>query len=221
MLPDAIQQQLKNGKLPEVVTFSDKEVNSGKSYVGKAQEPILTSLLAAPVDSSLANVMGNGISAAKSSVFDKLLKMDGPANVYNSDYGNHGGYIPPANWSSDAENGQSHASGLGKNFNSEGIQIKAHLAGPSTSSPIRQLNSSSIKTAQNIHLQNGLVKKLQNSGSNFHKEVTNYLSPLRSNQATSQDFAHESSMPSKLLYPEITANQLMPVSDVSMDISWR
>lgn len=216
MLPDAIQQQLKNGKLPEVVTFCDKEVNSG---VGKAQEPVLTSLLT-PVNSSLTNVMGNGISPAKSSVFDMLLKMDGPANVYNSNYGNHAGYIPPANWSSGAENGQRHTSGLGKNFNSEGIQIKAHLAGPSTSSPIRQLNSTSTKTARNFHPQNGSVKKPQNSGSNFRKDATNSPSPLSSNQAMSQDFAHESSMPSKL-YPEIAATQLMPVSDVSMDISWR
>lgn len=201
LLPDTIQQQLKNGKLPEVVTFCDKEVNSG---VGKAQEPVLTSLLT-PVNSSLANVMGNGISPAQSSVFEMLLKMDGPANVYNSNYGNHG---------------QRHASGLGKNFNSEGIQIKAHLAGPSTSSPIRQLNSTSTKTAQNFHPQNGSVKKLQNSGSIFRKDATNSPSPLSSNQAMSQDFAHESSMPSKL-YPEIAATQLMPVSDVSMDISWR
>lgn len=216
LLPDTIQQQLKNGELPQVVVFSNKEVDSGKS----AQEPVLTSLLAPPVNSSLANVMGNGISPAKSSVFDTLLNMDGPANVYNSNYGNHGGYIPPANWSSDAEKGQRHASGLGKNFNSENIQIKAHHAGPSNSSPISQLNGSSTKTAWNFHLQNGSVKKLQNSGSNFPKEATNPVTPLRSNQAMSRDFAHESNMPNKFLYPEITTTQLMPVSDVSMDISW-
>lgn len=220
LLPDVIQKQLKNGKFPEVVALSAKEVVGSESfYLAKAGEPVLNSLLVPSIISPLASGKANGMSSSKPSVFDTLSKASEPVSVYSSAFQNYGGSTPPSKWFSDLEKGQRHGSGLSRNFNFNSIPSKTHRAGSSTPSPIRQLNSSSRQTSQTIHLQNGSTKKFPSPSP--HWSAANPLTPLRNSQAISQDFAQNSGPRSKLLVQEMDTITSMPVSGDPMDMLWR
>ncbi|KAL3497540.1 hypothetical protein ACH5RR_040272 [Cinchona calisaya] len=217
LLPDVLQQQLKNGKLPEAGVFPGNEVRfPAKSNDAKEQGPILTSLLVPPPDSSSVHGIDNARTSPEYSVRNPSSTLGGSVNVSTNKNGNFSASVVPAGLSSEAEKGWRPESSFRKNFRFDNISSATHHASPATS-PLRELNSSSSRKALSVHQQNGSVNKFHIQSSYSQRAVANSVTPLQSNHGMFTDFVQDLNV----AFSEATNLPRMPLSIDSMDISWR
>lgn len=221
LLPDVLQQQLKNGNLPGAgVLFSNEGGFPPKSNDAKEQGPVLTSLLVPPLDSSFVHGIDNAVTPPKNSVVNTSSILVGSVNIHANNDGNFGASTPSARFFSEAEKGRMPESNLRKKFRFDNIRSATHLSSPAAS-PIRDLNGSSSGKVRSVPLQNGSVNKFHSQSSYLIRTVANSVTPLRSNHRVLADFAQDSSVHSKLPFPDAIDLPRMPHSNDSMDISRR
>lgn len=209
LLPPVEQQQLQNGKLSGTLSLTRKEISvTEKSDIHKAREPIFTSLLVPPVSYLTApgNEMDNGISSMRTSAFDSASKSGG-FSTFSSSYKGYGA-SNSTNFFSDVENGPMVVSNFRKRFNFDDSVASSRRTSPTTSSPVRHMNGSSLRD-QKIPIQNGSAKRA----------AVNPATPLRSNLGY-PDFSQDLSVQSKLPLPGTGGATWLSAPDDSMDISW-
>ncbi|XP_059657605.1 E3 ubiquitin-protein ligase HOS1 [Cornus florida] len=240
LLPEVQQQQVKTGKLPELV-FPALEVDiPANSDIPEVQEPNSTSLLVpSSIDSSIPNQMD------KATTFLKPLGLETPSKLgvfsNNSHFG-LGKYgspsIPHGSLFMSVERGLKSQSGIGENFKFEGMTTPGtHRASPMTATPLKEFNRNSSRVPWNSSFldhqfdkvspekeeQNGFTNRFQNTRP--HSTVlADPVTPLSGNHFLSKDSAQQT--------PYLDASSKQVPSDRSgrprkvvpeddqMDISW-
>lgn len=219
LLPDVLQQQLKNGKLCENgVLPSNAGGFPANSNDTREQGPIVTSLLVPPVISSSVQGMDNAMTSPLHSTLNSSSKVGGSVS-FQANYGNFGASIPLKGFFNEAEKGQRPDSGLRKNFRFDDISPAIRNTGIATS-PIRELKSSSSQKPRSIHGQNGSLNKVHSRSSCLKRAIANPVTSLRSNLGMLMDSAEESSVLGKLAFSDTTDVPQMRHLNESMDISW-
>lgn len=227
MLPNILQQQVRTGKLPEVVTCKDT-VDISLKPNGEAQEPILTSLLAnPPTDSTLVQRVDN----VKHSVLDAPPALGGSLNLSSFKVGHYGSPSSPAHFFNDAERVLKPESILGKKLRFDEIATPAsrRIDPPAPEMKISRnsLRDSSISRLCNSQTYRVSPEKSQNGFPKesyiFHQISGNHVNSLTSNRGILKDSVEDSYMnyPGKRLLSDAADRpRMLPLND-SMDISWR
>ena len=221
LLPDVIQQQLKNGKLHENGLLPS---NAGgfpaNSNDAREQGPILTGLLVPPVISSSVQGTNNVMTSPIHSTLNSSSKLGGSVSFRTNNYGNFGASMLPKGFFNEAEKGWTPDSGLRKNFSFDDVSPAIPNTNIATS-PIRELKSSSSQKPGSIPKQNGSLNKVHSRSSYLKGSIANPVTSLRSNLGMLMDSAQDSSVLGKLAFSDKTDVPQMLHSNDSMDISWR
>ncbi|XP_027182558.1 E3 ubiquitin-protein ligase HOS1 isoform X1 [Coffea eugenioides] len=220
LLPDVIQQQLKNGKLHENGLLPS---NAGgfpaNSNDAREQGPILTGLLVPPVISSSVQGTNNVMTSPIHSTLNSSSKLGGSVSFRTNNYGNFGASMLPKGFFNAAEKGWTPDSGLRKNFSFDDVSPAIPNTNIATS-PIRELKSSSSQKPGSIPKQNGSLNKVHSRSSYLKGSIANPVTSLRSNLGMLMDSAQDSSVLGKLAFSDKTDVPQMLHSNDSMDISW-
>ncbi|XP_075103568.1 E3 ubiquitin-protein ligase HOS1-like [Nicotiana tabacum] len=226
LLPNILQQQVRTGELPEVVTCEDTADISLKPNA-EAQEPILTSLLAnPPTDSTLVQRVDN----VKHSVLDAPPALGGSLNLSSFKVGHYGSPSSPAHFFNDAERVLKPESILGKKLRFDEIATPAsrRIDPPAPEMKISRnsLRDSSISRLCNSQTYRVSPEKSQNGFPKesyiFHQISGNHVNSLTSNRGILKDSVEDSYMnyPGKRLLSDAADRpRMLPLND-SMDISW-
>uniref|UniRef100_A0A5B6Z808 Putative E3 ubiquitin-protein ligase HOS1-like n=1 Tax=Davidia involucrata TaxID=16924 RepID=A0A5B6Z808_DAVIN len=240
LLPEVQQQQLKTGKLPEIIVSPALTVDiSAKSNLPKVQEPNSTSLLvASSFDSPLILPMDKAIPSSKPSVLGTPSKPGGFANNYHFELGKYGSpSISNGSSFTGVERGMKSQSGISKNFKFEDITTPGNRRDSSmTAKPLKEFNRSSSRFPQHTsfldhQFDSVLPEKEQNGFGNRFQNTRPYAVRVPSDLVTSPSgnlglFKDSAQDP----YVDVPAKQVssdrpdrpwkvVPSDDI-MDISW-
>nr|XP_016464699.1 PREDICTED: E3 ubiquitin-protein ligase HOS1-like [Nicotiana tabacum] len=216
LLPNILQQQVRTGKLPEVVTCKDT-VDISLKPNGEAQEPILTSLLAnPPTDPTLVQ----RVDIVKHSVLDAPPALGGSLNLSSYKVGHYGSPSSPANPESI----------LGKKLRFDEIATPASRCidppAPEMKISRNSLRDSSISRLRNSQTYRVSPEKSQNGFQKesyiFHQISGNHVNSLTSNRGILKDSVEDSYMnyPGKRLLSDAADRpRMLPLND-SIDITW-
>lgn len=225
LLPDILQQEVKTGKLPEVVVTCNDTVNISERSNAVAQEPIMTSLLANPPTNS---GLIQRVDVVKPSVLDAPSVLGGSLNLSSFKVGHHSSPSSPAHFLNDAGLLKPESI-LGKKLKFDEILTPAsrHVNSPapvmkitrnsSTEPSISRLRNSQTYRVSPEKPQNGFPKESYI----FHQTVGNNVNSL-SNRGILKDSVEDSYMsyPGKRLLSDAADRpQMLPLND-SMGITW-
>ncbi|PHT92783.1 E3 ubiquitin-protein ligase HOS1 [Capsicum annuum] len=224
LLPDTLQQQVRTGKLPEVVVTCNDTVSISERSNAEAQEPVLTSLLAnPPTDSTLIQQ----VDIVKPSVPDAPFVLGGSLNLPSFKVGHYSSPSSPAHFFNDAGVLNSESI-LGKKLKFDEILTPTSRRPPASVMKItRNLSREpSISRLRNSQTYKVSPEKFQNGFSkesyNFHQTAGNNVISLSGNRGILKDSLEDSytSYPGNhLLSDAADRSQMLPLND-SMDITW-
>ncbi|CAN4127661.1 unnamed protein product [Withania somnifera] len=225
LLPDILQQQVRTGKLPEVVVTCNDTVNTSERSNAKAQEPILTSLLAnPPIDSALIQ----RVDIVKPSVPDASPVLGGSLNLSSFKVGHYSSASSPVHFFNDA-GVLKPESILGKILNFDEISTPASRpvdpAAPAMKITRNWSRESSISRLRNSQTYRVSPEKSQNGFPKesyiFQQTAGNNVNSLSSNRCILKDSVEDSYMsyPGKCLLSDAADRpRMLPLND-SMDIT--
>ncbi|KAK4364456.1 hypothetical protein RND71_015814 [Anisodus tanguticus] len=226
LLPDVLQQ-VRTGKLPEVVVTCSDTVNISKKSNAEAQEPILTSLLANPPTES---TLIQRVDIIKPSVLDAPPVLGGSLNLSSFKVGHYSSPSSQAHFFDDAEGVLKPESTLGKKLKFDEISTPANrrVDPPApvmkiTRNSSREPSISRFRNSQTYRVspeksQNGLPKESYI----FHQTSSNNVNSLSSNRGILKDsveYSYMSSPGKRLLSDAADRPRMLPLND-SMDITW-
>ncbi|XP_057953334.1 E3 ubiquitin-protein ligase HOS1 isoform X2 [Malania oleifera] len=240
LLPEVQQQQVKNGKLPEIgVTRVDETDQPAKSDIFGLLESNSTSLLVhSSADHSLLWVDQSSTSL-KPSIYD-TPKVGGSVSSARFEPRKDGSMsLLHERFFTNSERGLKPQIGISKNFKFDEIPTsRIHSTIPLNASPLKDLNRSSLRVLQNSNLQgnqrNSVSPELQQNG--FSYKFKNSSPPYSQRVMTGTAIApssnhglHKSSV--KDSHPNASNKRLasdgpdrpwnVVSSDDPMDVSWR
>ncbi|XP_060207388.1 E3 ubiquitin-protein ligase HOS1 [Lycium barbarum] len=227
LLPDILQQQVRTGKLPEVVVTCNDRVNISDRSDAEAQEPILTSLLANPPTNS---TLVQRVNIVRPSVLDAPPVLGGSSNLSSFKVGHYSSPSSPAHFFNDAEGVLKPESILGRTLKFDEISTPAsrHVDSPA---PLMKLTRNSSREPSISRLRNSQTyrvspEKSQNGFQNesyiFHQTAGNNVNSLSSNRGILKDSVEDSFMsyPGKRQLSDAADRpRMLPLND-SMDITW-
>ncbi|KAK4338220.1 hypothetical protein RND71_042707 [Anisodus tanguticus] len=222
LLPDILQQQLRTGKLPEVVVTCNDTVNISKKSNAEAQEPILTSLLANPPTES---TLIQRVDIVKPSVLDAPPVLGGSLNLSSFKAGHYSSPSSQAHFFNDA-GVLKPESILGKKLKFDEISTLA-ICRVDPPAPVMKITRNSSREPYISRLRNSQTyrvspEKSQNGFAKesyiFQKTAGNNVNSLSSNRGISKD-SYMSSPGKCILLDAADRPQMLPLND-SMDITW-
>lgn len=161
LLPEVQQQQVKTGKLPELIP-PDNEVDAPEiSDIPKRQEPILTSLLVPSVNSSLGFRVENAIPSLRPSFNATPSKVVGSVNPQFNFRKYASTFSSQASLFDNAERVPKSLNGIAKNFKFDDIMSPAsHNVSSVIATPLKEFNRSSSRNPRNSHLHDEQLSRV-------------------------------------------------------------
>ncbi|XP_052209609.1 E3 ubiquitin-protein ligase HOS1 isoform X2 [Diospyros lotus] len=238
LLPEVQQQEVKAGKLPEIVVSS---VNAAEipatSNLLKVDEPNPTRLLfTAPMDSSPMLLMDKAMASSETSFFKSSSRPGGFSNHSLFGFGKKGS--PSAQQGSSFRNEQRYLkpqSGVGKNVKFEGIRTSGiHSVSPMMKTPLKEFNRSPSRVPQNKSFQdreldelapgkeeNRFIQRLRNASPYTARVGANAVVSPSDNSAVLKHTARDPYLfASGRRLPSGGPDGWKVPSDDAMDISW-
>uniref|UniRef100_A0A5B6Z9U7 Uncharacterized protein n=1 Tax=Davidia involucrata TaxID=16924 RepID=A0A5B6Z9U7_DAVIN len=180
LLPEVQQQQVKTGKLSEIVVSPALEVDiSAKSDLPKVKEPNSASLLVpSSIDSSLILRMDKPIPSLKPLVHETPSKLGGFANNYHFELGNYGSpSISHGSSFTGVERGLKPPNGISKNFKFVDTTTPGiHRVSSMTATALKEFNRISSRLPQHgsflDHQSDKVSSEKEQNGSIFRFQNT-------------------------------------------------
>ncbi|CAN4078015.1 unnamed protein product [Withania somnifera] len=221
LLPDILQQEVRTGKLPEVVVTCNDTVNPSERSNAEAQEPILTSLLAnPPTDSTLIQ----RVDIVKPSVLDTQHVLGGSLNLSSF---KDGRYISPSSPAHFFNGVLKPESILGKKLKFDEISTPASCR-VDPPGPVLKISRSSSREPSISRLSNSQTYRVSPEKSQngfpkesyiFHQTAGNSVNSLSRNRGILKDSVEDSYPGKRLLSVAADRPQVLLLND-SMDLTW-
>ncbi|KAH0646817.1 hypothetical protein KY284_034701 [Solanum tuberosum] len=225
LLPDILQQQIRTGKLPEVVVTCNDTVNISERSNAVAQEPIMTSLLANPPSDS---ILIQRVDVVKPSVLDAPSVLGGSLNLSSFKVGHYSSPSSPAFFNDAGV--LKPESILGKKLKFDEISIPASRR-VNPPAPVMKITRNSSAEPSISRLRNSQIYRVspEKSQNGFPKEsyifdqtAANNVNSLSSNRGILKHSVEDSDMSyhgKRLLSDAADRSRMLPLND-SMDVTW-
>lgn len=226
LLPDILQQQVRTGKLPEVVVTCNDTVNISERSNAEAQEPILTSLLAnPPTDCTFIK----RVDSVKPSVIDTPPALGGLLNLSSFKVGHYSSPSSPAHFFNNS-GVLKPESILGKKLKFDEISTPASRS-VNPPAPVMKITRNSSREPSISRLRNSQTYRVSPEKSQngfpkesyiFHQTAGNNVNSLSINRGILKDSVEDlyMSYPGKRLLSDAADRpRMLPLND-SMDITW-